>query len=393
VNINIEILSDYLSQILSDDFQLSISETDKYSAPEDKSIIYGLVCLHEDLQYYKTRSELTIENLKKALFNSASVTITNQDNIIIDVNPLFLKKSGYNKDEVIGQSCDFFNSLEHDDTYHKNITDTINSGTVWRGELCNEKKNGEIYWVYTNIFPIKDHQGNIHEFWSIRTDITQKKKIELELVEKNKALNEALQMKDYLIKEMHHRIKNNLQFLSSMLSIKSRLSNESETELIQEIINRINSISSLHEILYQKAEHKKIELKEYLDKTFNTSHFNLNNTLKINGEKLMISIEMCSFIGIIINELITNSDKYAWKANPFGNKKISISYKEHENLLQVNYCDNGSGFVASDIKPGLGRTLISKLITRQLNGDYTEKHENGYSIAINIPKQKTPKLH
>jgi len=393
MNINIEILSDYLSQILIDDFHLSISETEKYEAPEDKSIIYGLVCLHEDLRYYKTRSKLTIDNLKKALFNSAAVTITNCNNIVTEINSLFLDISGYSEHEVLGKTCDFFNSIAHDDVYHKNIRDTINSGTVWRGELCNTKKNGEIYWVNTNIFPIKDHQGNIHEFWSIRTDITEKKKVELELAQKNKELKEALKIKDYLIKEMHHRIKNNLQFLSSMLSIKSRLGNENEAELIKEIINRINSISSLHEILYQKAEHKNINLKEYLDKTFNVSHFNLNSNLKIKGNNLMTSIETCSYIGVIINELITNSNKYAWSNNPFSNKQIQISYKAQNDLLIIYYTDNGSGFTHKNIKPGLGTTLISKLISKQLNGTYKENNDNGYGIEINIPKQDALKLH
>jgi len=393
MGINFETLSDYLAQILNDDLKLTISETEKYQTEEDKSIIYGLVCLHEDMQYYKSRSQLTIENLKKALFNTSAVTITDRNGFLTDVNSLFLELSGFSKKEIIGASYKLFMSSYHSTSYYQNILETINSGNVWRGELCNTKKNGEIYWVYSHIFPIKDHDGNIHEFWSIRTDITQKKKVELELIEKNKALSEALQMKDYLIKEMHHRIKNNLQFLSSMLSIKSRLSNDSETELIKDIINRINSISSLHEILYQKAAHKNINLNEYLDKTFNTSHFNLNITLSIYGENIHIPIETCTHIGVIINELITNSNKYAWNTNPFENKKVTISYQKENKHLVVNYSDNGSGFIESEIKPGLGRTLIAKLITRQLNGSYTEQFNNGYTIKIKIPEQKELVLH
>ncbi|NQY29877.1 MAG: PAS domain S-box protein [Flavobacteriaceae bacterium] len=393
MGLDFETLSDYLAQILNDDINLSFSETEKYQTKEDKSIIYGLVCLHEDMQYYKSRSQLTIDNLKKALFNTSAVAISNSYGFLTDVNPLFIELSGYSKKEIIGASYKFFMSPHHSKSYYQNILKIINSGNVWRGELCNTKKSGEIYWVYSHIFPIKNHEGNIHEFWSIRTDITQKKKVELELLEKNKALKEALQMKDYLIKEMHHRIKNNLQFLSSMLSIKSRLGDANEAELIKDIINRINSISSLHEILYQKAEHKSIDLKEYLDKTFNTSHFNLNTTLSIRGKKLHIPIETCSYIGVIINELITNSNKYAWNTNPFENKKINLSYQKESGYLIVNYSDNGSGFVESEIKLGLGRTLIAKLITRQLMGTYTEQFKNGYAIKIKIPEQKELILH
>lgn len=387
MNIDIDKISDYLSQILNDGIDLKVEDLDQFESMEEKELAYGLICLSEDLEFYKAKSESTISNLKSALFNSSMVALTDANGIIKSVNDQFIKRTGYTEFELIGQTFHLINSAYHDNAFFQDLWDTIKSGTVWRGEIRNIDKNGQIYWVDAHIFPIKNQNGKITEYWSIRNDVTDKKIIELKLKKTNSELKKALKAKVHLMKEMHHRIKNNLQLLSSMLKLKAKNSNVELESAINDIINQINSIASVHEMLYKKAEQKSINLIRYLKLTFNESKVSVSKEteLKIEANNFFIKIEGCTYLGIIINELITNSVKYAWDPEKLIGSKINIDYYTDGSFLYLNYRDNGKGFNKSDSTEGLGTTLIDLLVVHQLEGEYTINSKDGFSIAMKIP--------
>lgn len=386
---NIDKVSDYLSQILGDGINLTVDDLDSFDSMEDKELAYGLICLSEDLEFYKAKSETTIANLKSALFNSSSVVLTNSEGIIKSVNEQFALGTGFSEDELIGQSFEIINSGFHSDDFFKELWNTVNEGRVWRGEIRNKTKNSEFYWVETHIFPIKNRNGNITEFWPIRTDITEKKSIEAQLKETNKELKKALAAKVHLMKEMHHRIKNKLQLLSSMLKLKAKNSSPELEDAINDIISQINSIASVHEMLYKKAEQKNINLIRYLKLTFNEAKLSFSHETKLDiiGDELFVKIESCTYLGIIIiiNELLTNSLKYAWKSDEMEGSEINIQYTIVDDLLILDYNDNGCGYAKLNSKEGLGTTLIDLLINHQLEGEYSIESENGFSIQMKIP--------
>lgn len=384
---NIDQISDYLSEILGNGINLTLEDLDSFESTEDKELAYSLICLSEDLEFYKAKSETTITNLKSALFNSSMVALTNSEGVIRSVNEQFVTRTGYSEKELIGNSFELINSGHHPADFFKNLWSTITEGGVWRGEIRNKTKGGEFYWVETHIFPIKNRNGNITEFWSIRNDITEKKTIEDKLNETNKELKKALAAKVHLMKEMHHRIKNNLQLLSSMLKLKAKNSSPELEEAINDIISQINSIASVHEMLYKKAEQKNINLIRYLKLTFNESKLSLSHDTKLNitGNVLLIKIESCTYIGIIINELLTNSLKYAWTNQELKGSEINIQYSIVNEFLVLDYRDNGCGYAKPNSKEGLGTTLIDLLIDHQLEGEYIIDSENGYSIQMKLP--------
>ncbi|MFP4557663.1 MAG: PAS domain S-box protein [Bacteroidales bacterium] len=144
----------------------------------------------------RKKAEEEIAKLSKGIEQSpAIVVITDTDGTIEYVNPKFTKVTGYSLKEAIGENPRILNSGNQSKAFYKNLWDTIKSGKDWQGEMLNKKKDGSTYWEYALISSIKDEGGNIRHFIAIKEDITQRKKIEKDLKEKNEeylALNEEL---------------------------------------------------------------------------------------------------------------------------------------------------------------------------------------------------------
>ena len=173
----------HLASVLGDNFNLSLTDVEEADSEADKEIIYGLICLHDDLAFYKKRSELLLENFKNTLFSSAAITITNSKGVIRNVNELMVKLSLYPKAELIGSRHDILDSKEEQNEDYQSLLLDITASKTWRGEVKSMKKNGATFWLDTHIFPIKNTEGNIYEYWTVSTDISKRKNIELEIIE------------------------------------------------------------------------------------------------------------------------------------------------------------------------------------------------------------------
>jgi len=213
---------------------------------------------------------------------------------------------------------------------------------------------------------------------------------------KNKQTNKILarqnKEKEFLLKEIHHRVKNNLAVVSSLLSLQSGQSNSKEVQdLMQENQNRVQSMSMIHQKLYQGENLATIEMKDYFMNlgNYTLDVFNAREkiTIDYNMEKLEIDVDMAVPIGLIVNELLTNALKYAF---PDGrNGKIVISLFRNQQKLNLEVSDNGIGKsnVYSLPESGFGTQLI-QLLTIQLDGRMTQKTKEGtiVSFEFQLPK-------
>jgi len=155
--------------------------------------IHGFPLLGEDgkLQFMveysmdisdRRRTESKLRRLQSAVqFSANAVVVTDLVGIIEYVNPAFTEITGYLPEDVIGKNPKVLKSGEHSPEFYKNMWTTILSGTVWRGEFINRRKDGQLYWEYQTIAPIKDEFGNITNFVAIKENITERKKTQLEL--------------------------------------------------------------------------------------------------------------------------------------------------------------------------------------------------------------------
>lgn len=213
----------------------------------------------------------------------------------------------------------------------------------------------------------------------------------LSRVKKNKLLAIKNAENELLLKEIHHRVKNNLEIVSSLLALQSsQIDDQSTKDAMQESQNRVNSIGIVHQKLYQGTNLGAIEMKDYL---LNLSESILDSfgaeekvELELAMETLDLDIDTAVPLGLIINELITNTVKYAFPNGKNGKLTIKLERKAN-SILQLIVADNGIGKSGVIQGTGFGGQLIS-LLTNQLNGTMHEQNDNGTIVTFDFKLKK-----
>ncbi len=208
-----------------------------------------------------------------------------------------------------------------------------------------------------------------------------------DLESKNLLLDKKNAENELLLKEIHHRVKNNLEVVSSLLALQSAQIDDPNTkEAITEGQNRVNSIGIVHQKLYQGANLGTIEMKDYLLSLSESILYSYGEKeridLKLEMEKIDLEIDTAIPLGLLINELMTNTIKYAFPKGKKGTINIKLE-KQNNNILHLEVADYGIG--KSDITQGtgFGGQLIS-LLTQQLNGTMKEIIQNGTTLIFDF---------
>lgn len=204
--------------------------------------------------------------------------------------------------------------------------------------------------------------------------------------EQKTLISKALKEKDILLREIHHRVKNNLQLVSSLLTLQGRSIDDSAAQqAINEGKNRVRSMALIHQDLYNKENLMGIGVKQYLEKLtielFQTYRID-QDRIKLFKEIQNIELDVDTMVplGLIINELITNSLKYAFSEDKTG--MISVKLQEVDSKLQLSIKDNGIGYSQSNVRENsFGSTLISAL-TEQLGGEMVINSDDGTETII-----------
>ena len=192
-----------------------------------------------------------------------------------------------------------------------------------------------------------------------------------EVTLKTAQLNRALKTKNLLLKEVHHRVKNNLQIILSMVRLQSdKITNVIYKEKFTNIENRINAIAKTYDMLIVDEDLDEIDMEEYIEALLldiEESMFSTSSNIELETEiSAYLPLRKAVYIGIIINELVTNSYKYAFTQKE-GEIYIKL-YKEEEKYILLIY-DNGKGFRYNKEQESLGLKLIHTLILEQLKGE------------------------
>lgn len=207
----------------------------------------------------------------------------------------------------------------------------------------------------------------------------------------NKLLAAKNAENELLLKEIHHRVKNNLEVVSSLLALQSAQINDPNTkDAMLAGQNRVHSIGIVHQKLYQGENLGSIEMKDYF---VNLSESILDSfgaegrvTIEFAMEKLNVDIDTAVPLGLIVNELLTNTIKYAFPNNQNGSVRIKLE-KQTSGNLHLEVADNGVGKSGVTHGTGFGGQLVS-LLTRQLNGSMREEIKNGTRIFFDFKLEK-----
>ncbi|WP_342303760.1 PAS domain S-box protein [Methanolobus sp. ZRKC5] len=244
-------------------------------------------------------------------------------------------------------------------------------------------KSGDIRWVDERTFSRRDHSGRI-TLQGIILDITERKKVEEAL----------LQGENIRKKEIHHRVKNNLQVISSLLYLAS--DNFEDPDVIEAFMdsrNRVRSMALIHEELYQSKDITSIDfsdytekLMDYLSKSYGTGNKNIK--LSSNIENVYLNVDTAVPLGMIINELVSNSLKHAFPERKEGEINVELSVLRGNFLIKIK--DNGIG-LSSEIDyrntESLGLQLVVTLVD-QIDGTIELNTIDGTEFSINFKERK-----
>jgi PAS domain S-box-containing protein len=244
------------------------------------------------------------------------------------------------------------------------------------------RADGQKVWLGTNKVPLRDSEGNVVGILGTFGDITERKQAD----EKIKA---SLKEKDVLLKEIHHRVKNNLQIISSLLKLQSSSIKDKHTlEMFKDSQSRIRTMALIHEKLYQSQDISRVNFVEYISNlaaNLFRSYELVTTAINpiINVENIFLEIDVAVPCGLIINEIVSNSLKYAFPDRRKGEIQIHLYFfNEHEIKLIVS--DNGIGLPKYlDFKntETLGLQLVSNLV-EQLEGTIEVNGNSGTEFII-----------
>ncbi|MDD2644168.1 MAG: sensor histidine kinase [Methanobacteriaceae archaeon] len=206
-----------------------------------------------------------------------------------------------------------------------------------------------------------------------------------ESIEKQSALKKSIKERNALLTEVHHRVKNNMQIIISLLSIQShKIDNLEAKEAIFQTQSRVRSMALVHENLYKNLNFEDMDIFDYINdlvREIKGSYITSKKiTFKMDLVKTYINLDIAISLGLIINELLTNSIKYAFEGRDEGTVWVKLS--ENDGLFTLIIEDDGIGINNSVSKgTGIGSTLINSLVA-QIEGTYAIESKNGTKVSI-----------
>ncbi|TVR35031.1 MAG: PAS domain S-box protein, partial [Balneolaceae bacterium] len=296
---------------------------------------------------------------------------------------------GYSAEEVAGEKLEFLlNQVHHEDI--KSVTEKIDrvksadqpDVALEDTEFRIKRSDGKYIWVNNIRAAVRNEKGEIEAIVGNVRDITVQKKY-LEQIRK------SLREKSVLLSEIHHRVKNNLGIISSIIEIQKAEMDSTVSEKFDELQGRIKSIGLVHEKLYKTETFSEVDLSIYLRELTDI----ISEGFKMKGREISLNYDMEKVkvdniravpIGLICNELINNAFKHAFSGKEGG--KLSLSLKQKSGEVELSVSDNAGKLpdnFSLDQHESLGMTLI-RVLTMQLEGEVSYEQKKGVETTFNV---------
>ncbi len=318
------------------------------------------------------------------LADDAIISVDEEQKIIL-FNQGAERIFGYSSQEITGQLLDILLPARLVQTHRRHLHDFAKSHVTARrmgerSEILGRRKDGTEFPAEASISKVSVQDR--HMYTVILRDVSER-------VAAEDKIKNSLREKEALLKEIHHRVKNNLQVVSSLLGLQSRVVTDEQTrKMFQESQNRIHSMALLHESLYQSNNLSRIDFPVYIRQLAShlfQSYGVVSERIRLRTDLDALSLSMDAAVpcGLIINELLSNSLKYAFPDGREG--EVRIELREHlEGMARLVVADNGIG-LRSDINWETARTLGLRLVrtlAEQLGAKLEVQSKAGTEIRI-----------
>lgn len=363
-----------------------VREMEVYSGPLQfggKRVLFSI--LYDVTERVKAISLLEeSERRYRSLVESASdsIIITNFETRILEVNRRMCELLEYSKEELQSFTLkDILDEYSFADAIRRIPVLEIGKPVILNRRF--KSKSGKIVEADVNAVRIDEFR-----YMGIVRDVTERNCM-------TRTLEKSLKEKESMLQEIHHRVKNNLQVISSLLGLQYENTEDPNLKrILKECENRVKSMGFVHAELYRSENFSAVDLENY----FTTVSSNLMRAygglprikLQLDLSSLEVSIEKAIPLGLILNELLTNSLKYAFPEDRSGKIQISI-FKEEKNIV-FSYSDDGVGFRKEDHTGSgtIGIQLI-EILSRQLKANSEFTSENGVVFRLRIPDRNPGK--
>lgn len=340
----------------------------------------------EDVSKWKKAEEERAESeaLYRALFENANdaVFLLDPGGDCLKANGKAAEMTGYSREELAGLPLKALIAPSEYAEARKKLLGILGGEPSPVFERTFRRKDGVEFPAEVNASVIREADRPPRYIQGIVRDISDRR-------HKEQALKTALQEKELLLKEIHHRVKNNMQTVSSLLNLQSRrLSNPADAEVFREAQHRIRSMSLVHELLYQSPTLARIEMSEYLRRIASnllpppeTAPGRIR--MKLDIEEIFFNIQTAIPLGLIVNELLSNTLKHAFPGGRAGHVDLALCRRDGEGFL-LSVKDDGIGLPDSfdqRAAESMGFMLVS-LFVEQLNGRIEIIRRDGTEFRI-----------
>lgn len=301
---------------------------------------------------------------------------------------------GLARDKLVDRPIQKSIVKEDQDRFHIYLQNVLHCGKQMDLDLRMLKQDQSHFFVRLDTIAIFKPDLSFSHFKMTLIDISEYKQAEQQRQQNETQLRESLKEKEILMQEIHHRVKNNLQMIISLLRLQARsIEQPFAIQQLQDSQQRIQVISNLHETLYQSYNFARIAPRPYFDKLLHQLCFifpiqDLDVKLEVSIEE--IALEQALYCGLVVNELVTNALKYAFPSDWKGQAKLTLTLEENESeqcILRV--IDNGIGMPPQLNQETLGLKLV-EMFVKKLKAKKTQEIEVGTSIQLMFKKAPLP---
>jgi PAS domain S-box-containing protein len=335
----------------------------------------------EKLDAWKMTDDLHVALGKAEPFSAAfratrmAMVVTDpqqDDNPIIFANDAFLRLTGYDRDEVTGRNCRFLQGKDTDRSASLKIREAIAAGQDIAIDLLNYRKDGTPFWNALYLSPVSDIEGRVKYFFASQVDATERKVYEMGMIKLQKEQEQliaereaALQRSQLLLHEVDHRVKNNLQMISAMLTLQSMsIPDLGIKSTLQEMLERVDAMGLVHKRLYQSDSITDFDIAEFTREIANNLVASTGRTdigLAVKTESVMIKADHAASVALVVNETITNALKHAFPIGTPGDLRVHVTL--NSKSCEISVIDDGPGMPrVSTQKTSFGKMLIETLV-------------------------------
>ena len=306
-----------------------------------------------------------------------SVIIADSNGEIEWVNDGFIRLIGMSKEVVIGKKLSEINVYSNVDAEIKDAIENKHSKIFQSNVTTHNLKN---IWLSSTLTPIYGDDGIVKKIVVVDTDFTTTKNMQ-------NTIEASLKEKDVLLKEIHHRVKNNLHIISLLNLQSGYIKDEYTLKAVQDGQNRVRSMALVHEKFYQAEELTEIDFGEYAQKLCQYLYQSYGDktdriNVKVTGDHVGLDMDTAMPCGLLVNEVVSNSYKYAFPGTTTG--EIVINLKKEQKKVTLTMSDSGVGLpdhVDYEKSETLGMQLIQAL-TSQLDGELKVSREKGTTFEV-----------